>query len=100
MLVDAGRAFYLPRLQPEFYQADAVVLWTMPVKNRATGWLTAQFHQSFRELMLHAAALADSNTRATAVLVASSGTGKTTASLGLIAGLLVILGTRAAVGEA
>lgn len=56
MLVDAGRAFYLPRLQREFYQADAVVLWTMPVKNRATGWLTAQFHQSFRELMLHAAA--------------------------------------------
>jgi REP element-mobilizing transposase RayT len=51
-----GRAFYLPRLQPEFYQTDAVVLWTLPVEHRATGWLTASFHQLFRELMLHAAA--------------------------------------------
>jgi putative transposase len=50
------RRFYLPRLQREFYQRDAVVLWTLPIENRRTGWLTPEFHQSFRELLLHAAA--------------------------------------------
>src|SRR4051812_755419 len=50
------RTFYLPRLQREFYQADAVVLWTLPIERRATGWLTPRFHHLFRELMLHTAA--------------------------------------------
>ncbi len=47
---------YLPRLRREFYQADAVVFWTMPVGNRAQGWLSETFHATFREMMLHAAA--------------------------------------------
>ena len=47
---------YLPRLKPEFYQADAVVFWTMPLSNRQQGWLTDHFHAAFRELLLHAAA--------------------------------------------
>jgi REP element-mobilizing transposase RayT len=47
---------YLPRLRREFYQADAVVFWTLPVARRARGWLGASFHAVFRELMLHAAA--------------------------------------------
>ena len=47
---------YLPRLRREFYQADAVVFWTMPVAHRGRGWLSEGFHAAFRELMLHAAA--------------------------------------------
>ena len=47
---------YLPRLRREFYQADAVVFWTLPVAHRARGWLSESFHAAFREMMLHAAA--------------------------------------------
>jgi putative transposase len=47
---------YLPRLKREFYQADAVVFWTMPIHLRQHGWLDDQFHARFREMMLHAAA--------------------------------------------
>ena len=47
---------YLPRLKRVFYQADAVVFWTLPVSHRQQGWLTDGFHAVFRELMLHAAA--------------------------------------------
>ena len=51
-----NRAFCLPRLPREHYQADAVVFWTLTVFDKAKGWLTSAFHQRFRELMLHAAA--------------------------------------------
>ncbi len=51
-----NRPFYLPRLSREHYQGDAVVFWTLTVFDKAQGWLTAAFHQRFRELMLHAAA--------------------------------------------
>ena len=51
-----NRAFHLPRLPREHYQADAVVFWTLTVFDKAKGWLTPAFHQRFRELMLHAAA--------------------------------------------
>lgn len=51
-----NRTFYLPRLPREYYQADAVVHWTMPIAMRGTGWLTDAFQAYFRELMLHAAA--------------------------------------------
>jgi len=47
---------YLPRLKRVFYQADAVVFWTLPVSQRQRGWLNDGFHAAFRELMLHAAA--------------------------------------------
>ena len=46
----------LQRLKRVFYQADAVVFWTLPMAHRAQGSLTAQFHAVFREMMLHAAA--------------------------------------------
>jgi putative transposase len=49
-----NRAFYLPRLPREFYQADAVVFWTLPISQRQTGWLSDRFHLQFRELLLHA----------------------------------------------
>ena len=51
-----NRAFSLPRLSREHYQADAVVFWTLTTFDRAKGWLTPAFHLRFRELMLHAAA--------------------------------------------
>lgn len=47
---------YLPRLKREFYQADAVVFWTMPIHMRRQGWLDERFHGAFREMVLHAAA--------------------------------------------
>ena len=47
---------YLPRLRREFYQADAVVFWTLPIAHREQGWLDEKFHAAFREMMLHAAA--------------------------------------------
>lgn len=47
---------YLPRLKREFYQADAVVFWTLPIAHRDRGWLDQRFHAAFREMMLHAAA--------------------------------------------
>jgi REP element-mobilizing transposase RayT len=53
---DTNRAFYLPRLPREYYQADAVVHWSLPVSHRHRGWLSERFHGQFRELMLHAAA--------------------------------------------
>jgi REP element-mobilizing transposase RayT len=51
-----NRTFYLPRLPREHYQGDAVVFWTLTIFDKAQGWLTAAFHQRFRELMLHVAA--------------------------------------------
>ena len=47
---------HLPRLAPRFYQSFAVVLWTITLTRRATGWLDESFHLHFRELLLHAAA--------------------------------------------
>jgi len=47
---------YLPRLGREFYQADAVVFWTMPISHRRQDWLNDRFHAAFREMMLHTAA--------------------------------------------
>ncbi len=51
-----NRCFYLQRLPREYYQADAVVHWTMPITLRGTGWLNDAFHAHCREVMLHAAA--------------------------------------------
>ena len=51
-----SRPGHLPRLPREYYQGDAMVHWTLPTFDRATGWLSDGFHARFRELMLHAAA--------------------------------------------
>ncbi|MDB6124545.1 MAG: hypothetical protein JWQ71_3538 [Pedosphaera sp.] len=51
-----NRKFNLPRLSREHYQGDSVVLWTLTTFDRAKGWLTPDFHHSFRELMFHVAA--------------------------------------------
>ncbi len=53
---DRPRTYGLPRLPHEYYQGDAIVHWTLPVFDRATGWLSDSFHSLFRELMLHSAA--------------------------------------------
>jgi putative transposase len=50
------RTHYLPRLNREFYQGDAVIHWTLTVFNQGAGWLNESFHLKFRELLLHAAA--------------------------------------------
>lgn len=50
------RAYSLPRLPRPYYQADAMVHWTLTVFDRATGWLDESFHARFRELLLHTAA--------------------------------------------
>ncbi|MBI2929155.1 MAG: hypothetical protein HYY24_26115 [Verrucomicrobia bacterium] len=47
---------HLPRLPRPYYQAFAVVHWTITLERRAQGWLDASFHAHFRELLLHAAA--------------------------------------------
>jgi putative transposase len=47
---------HLPRLEPEYYRAFAVVQWTITLERRASGWLDDRFHLHFRELLLHAAA--------------------------------------------
>jgi putative transposase len=44
----------LPRLPRAFYQRDAYVFWSHTMEARATGWLTREFHQKFREALLHA----------------------------------------------
>ena len=46
----------LPRLPRPYYQAFAVVHWTITLERRATGWLNTSFHACFREMPLHAAA--------------------------------------------
>lgn len=46
----------LPRLPRPYYQAFAVVHWTITLRHRTTGWLDDGFHALFRELLLHAAA--------------------------------------------
>src|SRR5687768_2119781 len=57
-LNDTGtnRNFYLQRLPREYYQADAVIHWTMAIAQRGSGWLNDLFHVRFREIMRHAAA--------------------------------------------
>jgi putative transposase len=56
MMDNKPRTHYLPRLEREFYQGDAVVHWTLTVFDHGTGWLDDSFHLKFRELLLHAAA--------------------------------------------
>jgi putative transposase len=45
----------LPRLEKHHYQGHAVVFWTLTLEERARGWLTRDFHNIYRELMVHAA---------------------------------------------
>jgi REP element-mobilizing transposase RayT len=45
----------LPRLLRHHYQGHAVVMWTLTMEHRATGWLNESFHLRYRELMLHTA---------------------------------------------
>jgi putative transposase len=50
---DTDRAFYLPRLDRRFYQGHAHVHWTLTMRDRVMGWLSAELHLRFRELLLH-----------------------------------------------
>ena len=44
----------LPRLERHYYYGKAVVHWTGCIEGRRQGWLTSQFHQHFREVLVHA----------------------------------------------
>lgn len=46
----------LRRLAPGFYQGHACVHWSMTIEKRATGWLDASFHDTFRNALFHASA--------------------------------------------
>jgi len=46
-----NRAFSLPRLPREYYQADAMVHWTQTTFDRKQGWLKPELHHQFRELL-------------------------------------------------
>ena len=47
---------HLPRLAPEFYRGRAFVHWTLNIDDRATGWLTPEFHHAWLLTLLHASA--------------------------------------------
>jgi len=44
---------HLRRLPRENYQGDAVVHWSMGIRDRKVGWLSPQFLYRFRELLTH-----------------------------------------------
>lgn len=45
----------LPRLEPGYYRGQAYVHWVMTIQDRRTGWLSAVFHNPFREILTHTA---------------------------------------------
>lgn len=47
---------HLPRLAPEFYRGPVSVHWTLTLEDRATGWLSPEFHAHFREMLVHVCA--------------------------------------------
>ena len=59
--VDASRIEkkHLRRLSGEFYRGHAFVHWTLAIENRATGWLTPNFHHEWKLFLLHTCARYD-----------------------------------------
>jgi REP element-mobilizing transposase RayT len=51
-----GKRDYLRRLDRSFYTGQSYVHWTMTMADRATGWLSAEHHVEFRQLLFHALA--------------------------------------------
>ncbi len=47
---------HLPRLAPDRYRGFAFIHWSMSIDDRATGWLTPDFHNAFRAHLHHASA--------------------------------------------
>lgn len=50
---------HLPRLTPESYRGFICVHWTLTIEHRAAGWLSSEFHQNWRRILLHACARFD-----------------------------------------
>ncbi|MEZ6137535.1 MAG: hypothetical protein R3C53_21825 [Pirellulaceae bacterium] len=44
---------HLRRLSREYYIGDAIVHWSVNIRDRRQGWLTAPFLYRFRELLTH-----------------------------------------------
>src|SRR5260221_14386164 len=40
-------------LELELYKGRAAVHWTFAIENRTVGWLNAEFHSHFREVLVH-----------------------------------------------
>ncbi len=45
----------LSRLDPEYYQGEAWVHWSLTIEDRRTGWLGARLLYKFREILTHSA---------------------------------------------
>jgi putative transposase len=45
---------YLRRLDPGSYRGTAIVHWSHTIHDRRTGWLDDEFHDAFREFLIHA----------------------------------------------
>ncbi len=43
----------LPKLAPESYRGLVAVHWIFSIQDRRTGWLNAEFHYHFREVLTH-----------------------------------------------
>jgi putative transposase len=50
---EVNKRDHLRRLDSMYYQGDAIVHWSLTIRNRATGWLSELFHLRFRELLTH-----------------------------------------------
>ena len=46
---------HLRRLEPESYQGNSIVHWSLTMRDRKQGWLTSAFLYRFRELLTHTA---------------------------------------------
>ena len=44
---------HLKRLSREYYQGEAIVHWTITIRDRREGWLSSAFYCQFRELVTH-----------------------------------------------
>jgi REP element-mobilizing transposase RayT len=44
----------LKRLDASFYKGISYIHWTMPLKDKATGWLDSQHHAALRQICFHA----------------------------------------------
>jgi putative transposase len=50
-----NRRDHLRRLVPEHYRGDAIVHWSLTLRDRKQGWLSLVFLYRFRELLTHTA---------------------------------------------
>jgi len=57
--MDPTTRSHLPRLHPEHYRGWQFVHWIMTISKRKTGWLNAEFHEKFKEILFSSASSYD-----------------------------------------